>query len=169
MGRKVKVATSLKDNFWSRKRVEAGLHVKDVANLLNMASSSVGEYLSGQFIPPVPIIRAFCDLFDVDYDTGELEFQRAHRAWKSMREHKDYKVISAETLRAEVLVPEVAKEEPAVTKFMEDLYSVIYGKVTYEQYEEIRKGKFDGVRILSYIYGKVDYATYIELEELLGV
>lgn len=168
MGRKVKVATSLKDNFWSRKRVEAGLHVKDVANLLNMASSSVGEYLTGQVIPPEPVIKALCLLFDVDYDTGELEFQRAHRAWKSMREHKDYKVISAKTLRAEALASEV-KEEPAMTKFTEELYSVIYGKVTFEQYEEIRKGQFDGVRILSYIYGKVDYATYIELEELLGV
>ena len=168
MGKKVKIATSLKDNFWSRKRVEAGLHVKELAGMLNMPYSTVGEYLSGQLIPPDNVIKALCELFDVNYDTGALEFQRANRAWKSMREHKDYKVINTNTLRAEALVPEVDKKEPVIdyrTKFLK----AVYGCVSYEQYEELKHYvEVEGADTLRYLYGKIDYDLYQRISSLLS-
>ena len=73
------------DNFWSLRRVEYGLRVQDVADLLQLDQKQVGGYFSGWQIPHPLVILRLCILFDVPYAVGEREFQNAfdeyHKHW----------------------------------------------------------------------------------------
>ena len=79
-----------KDNFWSKQRIERGLTVKEIAHYLGMNEKTVSAYFTGYLLPDEPIIRALCDLFDIDYHTGNLEFQHAHREYKKDKREIKY-------------------------------------------------------------------------------
>ncbi len=78
--------------FWSNKRVENGLSVGDLADLLNTCYTQASKYLTGQVVPNTAMRRKICTLFDVPYDIGEQEFISAHNLWKQNNGSK-YAVI----------------------------------------------------------------------------
>ena len=151
-----------KDTFWNRKRIENNAKYEELSEVLHISKSAIGSYMSGQLIPSDNIARQLCDLFGVDYAQGLLEFQHAHREWKSDRNGKAF--ISGEPPKKS---PKVVSEEPESCAV--DFFKAIYGKVTYAQYEELKRIPVDGVNTMQYLYGKIDYATYLEVSKILGI
>ena len=124
MQKKTKAPHTFKDNFWSRQRVEKRMTLKEVAEVLGLKESRVSMYFSGQNMPNEQFIRDVCDLFDVDYHTGNLEFQHAHREWKA---HQKATVISAPPAEPEKCENKVEEVKPNFDK--ESVLELIYGKV----------------------------------------
>ena len=147
MQKKTKAPHTFKDNFWSKQRVEKGMTIKEIAQLLGRCETQVGMYFSGQQMPNDTVIRELCDLFDVDFNTGNLEFQHAHRNWKA--EHKATLVSSAKTVtpKSEELEPVMADERRTV--------------------QTAPAPTFVKDRVLDLLYGKVDRCVYKLIEDLL--
>jgi transcriptional regulator with XRE-family HTH domain len=168
-----KIAYTIFNTFWSKKRVENGFKVEDIASYLEISVQTAGQYLTGQQMPSEDIIRKMCDLFDVDFNEGSLAFQHANKEWTSSR-GKEHNVIRgprpekpvskrhrnrkkpAEGLRlypvhTEIIeepIPEPVPEKPAVAK-IEDLIAI--------------KSDSDVIcrnKILTLLYGQVDYDTF---------
>ena len=145
MQRKTKAPHTFKDNFWSRQRVEKGMTVREIAEVLGVREKRVGMYFSGQCLPDDQFVRDICDLFDVDFHTGNLEFQHAHRAWKA--EHTRKLVSSAKKPVKKTIEPEKCENK----------------------IEEVEQGKpeFNKDSVLSLLYNKVDYSVFRLIEDLL--
>ena len=141
MQKKTKAPLTFKDNFWSKQRVEKGMTIREIAELLGKSLSQVGMYFSGQMLPCETDARALCELFDVEFNVGQLEFQHAHRAWKA--DHNLTLVHSAKSAPATPVQPVVAPE--------------------------VKQGKpeFNKDSVLELIYGKVDRSVYTLIEDLL--
>lgn len=162
-----------KDTFWNRKRIESNIKYTELGELLHMPLSTVGSYFSGQVMPKREFIEQVCDLFGVEYSVGVLEFQHAHRAWRSNRNDKTFlrgeppKKKSQEKPQPIVLI-ETVEEEPVIdykTKFLK----AVYGCVSYEQYEELKHYvEVEGADTLRYLYGKIDYDLYQRISSLLS-
>lgn len=82
MGTK-KAPHARKDTFWNKIRVEKGFTIRDVSEYLHKSEAQTGMFFSGQLMPNDVVCKQLCDLFDVDFNTGNIEFQHAHRAWKA--------------------------------------------------------------------------------------
>ena len=82
------VVRKFSKTFWSNKRVENGLSVGDLADLLNTSYTQASKYLTGQVLPTVDMRRKICTLFDVPYDVGEQEFINTHNLWKQNNNSK---------------------------------------------------------------------------------
>lgn len=153
-----------KDNFWNRKRIENNIKYTELGELLHMPLSTVGSYFSGQAMPNREFIEQVCDLFGVEYTVGVLEFQHAHRAWRSNRNGKTF--LRGEPPQAKLI--ETVEEEPVIdykTKFLK----AVYGCVSYEQYEELKHYvEVEGADTLRYLYGKIDYDLYQRISSLLS-
>lgn len=81
----IKYARYFKDNFWSKKRVEANVMISDIAELLKCKYSTAGSYLSGKSMPSEEDIKTLCDFFNVDIIEGTREFINAHKAYDAER------------------------------------------------------------------------------------
>ena len=157
-------ALTFKDNFWSKLRIEKNYSLQEIAEVVGMSDASIGQYFTGATIPSIPVIHDLCDLFDVDYDTGELEFQRAHADWKA--EHKRTVKYSARVLYNK-------KSNTPDTKDIsnaEDVLNAIYGKVSCSDFVAIYNlimGNTTDVDPLEILYGKVDYDTYYKIIKII--
>ena len=138
--KKTKAPHTFKDNFWSKQRVEKGMTIREIAEFLGKGDTQVGMYFSGQQMPGEYVIRTLCELFDVEYNKGELEFQHAHRAWKA--DHERVLVHSA--------------PQPAIP-----MQSVVKSEIKQN------KPEFNKDSVLELIYGKVDRSVYKLIEDLL--
>ena len=169
-------ARAFKDNYWSRKRVENGVKIIEVANLLGCKRSTAGAYFTGLLMPPDRDIETLCDWFGVDFTRGKSEFNKAHKAYDA--ELKRKLCISARkpkvnTTKKEVEPKaveqkEVAKVEKAETATntnkvcdVMEICKLVYGRVGCEEYNQIYNTvKANGNIPLDLVYGKVDRITY---------
>lgn len=83
-------------------------------------------------MPNEQFIRDLCDLFDVDYHTGNLEFQHAHREWKA---HHKATLISAPTVETDKCETRIEKVKPEFNP--DSVLELIYGKVDRSVYKLI--------------------------------
>lgn len=154
MGSKGTIRTC-KDNFWSKLRVERGITLDELANLLGYSDSAVGTWFTGQIIPKPKIINDLCSFFDVDINEGTREFILAHREWKAQHSR-----------------PSVAKNTTATKaiKSSDDLLSMLYGKIGYDAFNKIRDSisSSDSTDILSSIYGSVSYDEYKMITDFIN-
>ena len=155
-----------KDTFWNKVRVEKGLTLKEVGEYLHLTTTPVGMYFSGQLLPNDNIIRQLCDLFDVDFTTGSLEFQHAHRAWKAEYNPRlKYSAKGKDTPAFEV--KEDSKEQ---IQFVEDVLNKLYGVVSCSEFVACYLtiiGATRDANISEILYGKVDYETYCKVCEIV--
>ena len=128
--------------FWSQKRHDAKLSIKDLSALTEVSYSMISKYLTGQVMPSDEKIRIMCDLFAVDFKEGKQEFRKAYIAW-----HKRYDEDKSE---------EVATNTVNYS-LVEKVANIVYGKVSFEDFKSLMTGTpID----LSHFYGKVDFETF---------
>lgn len=77
--RKHPAAHTRVDNFWSKLRVDKNITVREIAEMLGMKEKAISAYFTGFIMPDEDTVRELCELFEVDFNTGYLEFQHAHK------------------------------------------------------------------------------------------
>ena len=159
---KKRAAFARKGNFWSEQRVKNNIQLKDVAQAVGMSENAVGMYFSGQNMPNEGIIRQICDLFDVPFSEGQLEFQHAHKTWKA--EHGAKLAYSAKK-------PYQKKTTKTEINTVEDVLEALYGSLSCADfiaiYDFIKMDNITGIDPLEVLYGKVDFETYQKIIKLI--
>lgn len=172
-------AHTFKDNFWSKKRVEANITIKEIAELLHCKYSTAGAYFTGILIPSESDIKILCDTFNVDIIEGTRGFVDAHKKYDvekkrtlkySGKPKAETKVTSINN--ADIFEP-IACEEVAQKpeKDYTPVIKMVYGLVSFELYNEFIEAimMYSPTAALEVIYGKVDFDTYkVILKELEG-
>lgn len=164
---------TFKDTFWSKKRVEANISIRELADALGIKFSTMTGYLIGVSVPKEKTIRDICDWFNVDYVEGAREFIKAHKAYDAQRNGKEVKLSAKKKLMVTESKLIIAKEETSeVVKGMSDrekrkeINKLVYGKVSQDVYEAVRIVEFD--KLLQTVYDKVDYAVYETIRSILN-
>ena len=178
-------AITFKDNFWSRKRVEANITMKEIAELLEIKVKTASAYFTGQIVPHEHQIKLLCELFNVDTLEGEREFIKAHKAYEAP--HKRTLILSAKTkskiakatkrpnnntptLEEEpTLAEQVAKEVYEKEEQRKDkLFEAVYGKLDcWKTFKEFAIFVSRNVDVREWLYGKVDFETYKKVMDIL--
>lgn len=167
MQKNTKAAYARKDTFWNKQRVEKGLTHREIAEYLHKDHKKVAAYFSGFLLPTDDTIRQLCDLFDIDFHTGNLEFQHAHRQYRA--EHKLGLAYSSK--KKKTYTPKKrAKNTPINT--VEDVLETLYGNLSCADFIEIYKaltGVSTDINPLKVLYGVVpDYETYYDIIKVIG-
>lgn len=71
------------NNFWTKKTIECGLSMKDVAKIMEVSVSTARGYFSGLCRPSKDKIEAICDRCNVDIVDGTHEFNKEYNLWES--------------------------------------------------------------------------------------
>lgn len=146
------------NNFWSNRKVEKQVSFKALAKATNKPLTSVRNYFIGRMVPDEDTIRIICDLLDVDYDLGVAEFAKLsnvgrHRSNKTKKAKKATKVITHEVSSA--------------TASTVDYLELLYGKVSFEDFQLISTAAKTKDDVLPFVYGQVDYKTYCQIADIL--
>lgn len=173
-----KPALTFKDNFWSRKRVEQNVKVKEIAELLGINYKTASAYLTGQAMPHEEYIKTLCEYFDVDLIEGTREFDKAYKSYDAER-RRSLK-LSAKTKRKieEKIKPEPKFEEPTSTEDVTEkiaersdkLFEAVYGNLKdYKEYKAFVEYlvMHSDADVLEWLYWKVDYKTFKKVEQIL--
>jgi len=133
--------------------------VKEVAEYLGEDPKKVSAYFTGFLLPDDNTIRQLCELFDVDFNVGSLEFQHAHRKYTA--EHK-------RTLKGRA---KSAKVNANSLNSVEDVLEVLFSRLSCDEfisiYELIRGTSALDVDPMRIIYNKVDYDTYNRINSIM--
>lgn len=163
-----RIPRTYKENFWSRKRVEANCTIKEIANAIGRHEKLVGMWFTGQYMPRASAIRDICNLFDVDFNEGDLAFQKAHLEWKA--EHKVETKYSGVNKGKKTEKCEVKEGEPEISNIAEVVLT-LYGKISCEAfltvYNAITSGKPSDCDIEKIIYGKVSFELYQQIIDII--
>lgn len=152
-----KAPYTMKDNFWSKKRVENKMTITEVAELIGESDKTVSAYFTGFLMPHDIAIKNLCELFSVDFETGKLEFQHAHKRYKA--EHQRTLKYTAR------------KKKPGEINNIEDVFLNLYGVVSCSEFIDIyntavgRAG--EGIDLMGILYGKVDYKTFSKIIKMV--
>lgn len=142
-----------KDNFWSKKRVDNKLTVAEVASAIGENDKTVSAYFTGLLMPHDATVRRMCDLFDIEFSKGKLEFENAHSKYKA--EHSPSLKFSAR------------QKKPGEINNIEDVFLTLYGLVSCAEFIDIYNtaiGRADeGIDLMAILYGKVDYKTFSKI------
>lgn len=175
MGRGGSDIRTFKDNFWSLKRVEANVTIRELAETIGIKETTLGSYFTGQSMPKQEIVYALCDWFGVEYIKGEREFLKAHKAYDAQRNGKKVKAtanrgigVISEEIKPITVVPVVKVDNSDVIKAEKKMAinKAVYGKVSCELYNHIYEAGVDNV--LKTVYGIVDYSIYNTIENILS-
>lgn len=148
-----KSAFARKDNFWSKVRVENNVTIKEVATAIGQNEKIVAGYFSGYLMPHDAQIKGICELFDVSFSKGKLEFENAHSKYKS--EHGAKLKYSAK------------KKKPGEINNVEDVFLNLYGVVSCSEFIDIYNAATgraeEDIDLMAILYGKVDYKTFSKI------
>ena len=161
---------TFKDTFWSKKRVEANISIKELADAIGIKFSTLASYLIGVSVPPSDVIRAMCDWFNVDYIEGEREFVKAHKEYDAQHSGKVVIASIKKSVNEPVTVikEDVERKEDNMGNFdirTEILRLAYNSKVSYDVFCELSETPVDKIR--ETLYNKVDYTTYRLIENIL--
>ena len=151
---------SFHDTFWNRKRVEAGITQRELAELLKVSDSTVSNWLTGLSMPENDMINKFCELFDVDFPTAHTEFYKAHKSYVAKKHLGNKYAVVGENKSCD------KSDNKADNK--PDIFEIVYGKLSYNEFNkfvELCGNKTDNP--LRCIYGKVDFDEYNRIADIL--
>ena len=171
-------AKTYKDTFWSKKRIDNNILIKDLAEMFGVSRSSMGAYFTGYLVPPEPLIDTLCEYFGVDKIEGTREFIKAHKEYdaecnertlkasaKKPKERKEEKPTTQAKPVVEVEQPIEEKKGMTDTEKIETVKKLAYGKVSYDDFSGMDSLSVDKVE--ETVYGKVDYVTFKTVERIL--
>ena len=133
-------------NFWSKKRVEAGLTLPQVAKKIGKNDKTTSAYFTGFLVPHRDTLHKICDIFGVSYDIGEKEFDKAHREYLENKGKGGVKVDK--------------------TDIYNQVIERIYGKVPCQTFIDIMTSLKNGKAsesVLEVLYANVDFDTFMEI------
>lgn len=156
------MAYAKKDTFWNKQRVEKGLTLKEISELVGEKEKTVSAYFTGFLMPSDSTIKTLCDLFDVDFHTGNLEFQHAHKQYKA--EHDlSLKYSSTQKSKKKNITPNITSDE--------DILDALYGVLPRKEFLDIYKALYiavdDSVDYRRILYNAVDYDTYCKINKVI--
>ena len=155
---------ALKDTFWNRKRVEANIPVRELADAMDTKYSTMAGYLIGKNIPKPNLINRMCDWFSVDPIEGEREFINAHKIYDAKRRCNSV-VAKVEPEKEEKTEEPVNRTVMSNVEKLDAIARLLYKKVSYEEFCSLGKMPFD--KILEIAYDRVDYATFRLIESII--
>ena len=157
---------TFKDNFWSKERVIKNLKLEEVADMLGYKRGKVSMWFSGQVMPDDEEVAEICKLFEVDFNEGQLAFQKAHLEWKAEHKNKTIKYSGKRKLDTTTDTVEKISSTAKVSNIAEVVLT-LYGKISCEAfltvYNAVTSGKPSDCDIEQLIYGKVDFKTYQQI------
>ena len=160
-----KSAFARKDTFWNKLRVEKGLTTKEIGELINEDDKKISAYFTGFLLPDDRVISELCELFDVDYNRGNLEFQHAHRQYKA--EH--HCTLKYSSKPAKVRLGKKHKRQlNTVEDILESLYAVLSCSEFLSIYNALIGSADESIDPFAIIYNKVDYDTYKKIEAIIN-
>jgi transcriptional regulator with XRE-family HTH domain len=152
------MAYAKKDTFWNKQRVEKGLTLKEISELVGEKEKTVSAYFTGFCMPSESTIRTLCDLFDVDFHTGSLEFQHAHKQYKA--EHD---------LSLKYSSKKKSKKKDITSD--EDILDALYGVLPRKEFLDVYKALYiavdDSIDYRRILYNAVDYDTYCKINQVI--
>lgn len=160
-----------KDTFWNKTRVEKGLTLKEISEYLHKSEAQTGMFFSGQLMPNDVVCKQLCELFDVDFNTGNLEFQHAHREWKAEKNQSLKYSAKGAVIATDTSVFEVKEDSKEQTQFVEDVLNKLYGVLSCAEFVACYltiTGATGDANISEILYGKVDYETYCKVCEIVN-
>jgi len=157
---------TFKDTFWNKQRVAKNLTIKEVAEMLGINDARVGMWFTGQLMPQDYWIKDLCKLFEVDYNEGQLAFQKAHLEWSAEHNLKGKMKYIAKTTSKKKKTEQAISDKSAINNIAEVVLA-LYGNVSCETfltvYNAITSGKPDNCDIEQLIYGKVSFEQYQQI------
>ena len=187
--RKYHMNKNPKETFWRDIRNESGLSLQEIKELLgtDKAKTTIGEYFTGQLMPPDDICRTICDAFGVDFEIGKDRFKKAHKEWMTYHTNG-----SKENTESETPVEEVAENmgnsymatieqeidsftdatiKPQNADIADKICESVYSKLSYKDYcvvYDIVMSGNSNAGVLEQIYGKVDCSTFNRIYDIIG-
>lgn len=136
------------DTFWARQRVSRNLTIRDMGAMIGYSEKTFARFLTGQSMPPDSAIQALCNIFDIEYEVGKAEFEKAAANWKpNRRKHVNKKDVLSAQISESVI---------------DNIADILYGKIPYSKFklviEYMKSNSIQAVKEL--IYGYIDFDTY---------
>lgn len=168
-----KEGTNLQDTFWNRLRAKSGWSYKDLAETLGKSRSTVAQWFTGAIMPPRNSIQTLCELFGITYQEGYEGFADAHRAYSPQYGRAKSETIPEEQTTAHFTPRDVGdpstiattkqKVSAAETDANASILKSIYGVLSYEDYEAVRRALLENKDPLAIIYNKVSYEQFMSI------
>lgn len=166
-------AHSRKTTFWNELRVNNGYSYQDISTALDKDIGVVGKWFTGQCIPQKASSDEVCDLFGVDRELGYSEFKKSHETWQPGRQSKKAEALPKAEIEPTWFEPDrdpepvvecsVENEQPRVSNdIISKMLKAVYGKFSFDDYENLRTLMLEGDDPREILYGKVSFEEYIE-------
>ena len=172
-----RAAVTYTDTFWSKKRVESGLTLKEVAEAIGCTHKTTAAFFTGRTIPSDDIIARIASLFDVDVDEATTQFYRAHRGYKPVNVGRNLVASAKKPKKAKSTKVKPVKVEPVKVNveptiepcnnqpsLFDKVREALYGNISYEEFKNIESLLDDGFIapevVKETLYGKVDYEIF---------
>ena len=157
-----------KDNFWSSERVKKNLKIEEVADMLGYKRGKVGMWFTGQTMPSDADVAEVCKLFEINFNEGQLAFQKAHQEWEA--EHNPTMKYSGKTQTQTTVKSEALSPVSSINNIA-GVILALYGKLPCEQfltvYNAITSGEPGNCDIERILYSKVDFDTYKQIVAIM--
>ena len=156
------------NNFWTRTVDAAKTSIKEVSIALDVDKSTVNSWFCGRYFPSDAKIKDLCDLFGVDFTAGYNAFLEIHKDWAvSLGKEPTEPHRRGRKARKKVAVVPQPVSTPNIVEVASDAFAgiakYIYGKVTFEEYENLRQNISGTGDPMALLYGKIPFEEYMKL------
>lgn len=180
------------ETFWNLLRINNNLTLSELSELTGYKVGRLSQWLTGNLKPHDCEIKVLCDLFNVPFDEGKLQFETGYNTYHHRKNGNEppekactwvrediekYSPKKIEPAKKPTVEEEEAKLEEKHTPVGKSIFELVYGKLTFEAFDnlvtimslaEIRPDVDCTEAILKEIYGKVDYDDYQLIMKLIG-
>lgn len=166
---------SKKSNPWNKRRVDRNLTYDELAAKVNIPAGSLSGLFCGFRRATEYELDQLCKFFNVDRDTGYLEFENIYNSRRN-NFPEEYTLYSAKSLKVDKNPKEEAKvsdnEQPEAAapktfRFSKiDYLKYLYGKVSCEDFGIIFNASItysNLEQLIRFLYNKVDYNSFVYL------
>ena len=146
--------------FWTKKRLENGLTLEDLSELMKIGYSTLSKELTGEKAMPPENVAKLCELFDVGLREGKRQAKIAHSAWVVSHRltendsEDEMPIVPADTVTEEVDVSD-------------SILRKIYGNIPYDDFLTIQENGVKSRETLEILYDKVDFDTFMKLLDVI--
>ena len=151
------------DNFWRSLRVNNNVSYDTLATVTDCTTLQLKNYFAGKHMPKSKTIKALCEFFHIDYKLGKKEFKNINSAYIATRSGLVSPTTEVKSDEVEVVPVQVSTPTaPVAPKTSESIIEMLYGKVSFEEFNQILAGQ-TSEDLLHSLYGKIDFDLFMQL------